>query len=955
MNGGPLGRASVPLATYRLQLHRDFPLARATALLPYLKALGITHVYCSPYLKARAGSRHGYDIVDHAARNPEITSPDEFRAFTEALAAHGMGHILDMVPNHMAIGHDNPWWQDVLENGRASPYSTVFDIDWHPAKEELHGKVLLPVLEDQYGVVLENGLLTLAFQESDGNLSVEYHEQRFPLDPRSYPLPLALALDTLEEAFGRAAPRVRAYRSLITAFGQLPPRHASEGSRRQSQAILKQRLAALCRSDPDIGAHVRDALERYQGHPGERASFDALHDLLEQQAYRLAFWQVAADEINYRRFFDVNALAALRMENPDVFAATHRLVLDDIAAGRLQGLRIDHPDGLYDPLAYYRMLRAALQDRGVDAQAFYLVVEKILASDERLRADWPVQGTTGYDFANAVNGLYVWAAGERAFTRVYERFIGHKRDFAELLYQSKKLIIRSTLTSELATLARWIDHISERDRRTRDFTLQELRAALVEIVACFPVYRTYIRPDGCREEDREVVLRALAAAKRRSLAVNLSIFDFLKDALLFTDIDPEDPRRPLMREFAMRFQQYTPPVMAKGLEDTSFYIDNRLLSLNEVGGDPRHYGTDREAFHARERVYREHHPHTLLAGSTHDSKRSEDVRARLNVLSEIPSEWRAHLTRWARLNRAHKPRVDGEGAPDRNDEYLLYQTLLGVWPLTPHEAPSEAFADRIEAFLIKALREAKRRSSWLNPDGGYEQATIRFVRALLGPRGQAFRSDFVPFAGRVARFGLYNSLSQCLIRCTAPGVPDIYQGNELWDFSLVDPDNRRPVDYERRARMLEDLTRDFSEDPARPHGAQAQTLLETLTDGRAKLYLIWRALNARRAYRDIVQEGDYVPLAARGARAEHLVAFMRQGPAGALITIAPRWFWRLTDGADVHPIAAVWQDTAIDAPAGTYRNLLTGELLTSRDRDGTAGLRVEAALQAFPVALLARA
>ncbi len=958
MKGGR-GRR-VPLSTYRLQLNGTFTFKDATALVPYLHELGITHCYASPYLKARAGSPHGYDIVDHGALNPEIGNEEDFTRFVAVLTQHDMGHIMDLVPNHMAVGGgDNAWWLDVLENGEASSYADYFDIDWNPLKDVLRGKVLCPVLEDHYGAVLEKGLLKLVFDAARGCFSVFYYDHHFPIDPMTYPQVLSAALPGLQARLSKDNWHLMEFESLISAFSRLPMKRETAPTRRaerqRDKEVLKQRLAGLGQACPEIVEAITETVARVNGEPSDASSFDALHALLEQQAYRLAYWQVADDEVNYRRFFDINALAGVRIEQPEVFSATHDFVLSLIRDDKLDGLRIDHPDGLYDPLQYYERLRA--QARGEDGEPLYIVVEKILANHEHLREEWPVQGTTGYEFTNLVNAVFVYADAERSLTRLYERFVGQSTSFEELLYDRKKLVMRMMLAGQLAVLAHLLDQISEKDRRTRDFTLHELRNSLAEIVAWFPVYRTYVRPGQVTAEDRRYIEWAVAQAQKRSFIIDRSIFDYLRRCLSLEGLDAQPPdSRQAIADFAMKFQQYTAPVVAKGMEDTAFYSYNRLISLNEVGGDPARFGVSITAFHHanQERVRR--WPHTLLSTSTHDTKRSEDVRARINVLSELATEWKLHVTRWSRINRGRKRKVDGQVAPSRNDEYLLYQTLVGAWPL--EELDDEAltrFADRIDAYMLKAMREAKVQTSWRNPNADYEAGVSAFIRALLANRAHnLFLGDFIPFQQRIARYGMLNSLSQTLLKLTVPGVPDFYQGNEVWDFSLVDPDNRRPVDYSCRRDLLAEIKRLFA-GPEDTWATAARALLDRQADGRTKLYVIWRLLGLRRDYPDLFRQGRYQALAVHGPHGEHLCAYARLDDAQAAIILAPRWYARL-EPAEALPLGDdVWGENAIDVsslPAGAYRNVLTGETVAAEKREDATVLLVRRVLGAFPVAVL---
>lgn len=951
---------SIPTATYRLQFNRDFTFADAEAVVPYLAELGISHCYSSPYLKARPGSAHGYDIVDHQAFNPEIGNVQAYRRLIETLHHHRLGQVLDIVPNHMAVGgDDNRWWLDVLENGPASPYADYFDIDWQPAASHLRGKVLLPLLGGHYGTVLGRGEIQLRFDAEHGEFSAWYFNHRCPLDPRSYPMILCQC--SAEARHGFLEEVIERCRSMPTRYAGDP---ALREHRREESAAVKRALSAWYRDDFAAAGCIREALDRLNGESGRDESFNRLHELLEEQGYRLAYWRVAADEINYRRFFDINDLAGLRMENPEVFDATHAFVFRLVADGAVDGLRIDHPDGLYDPRQYFQRLqqRAAEVLRrpppADDAQLpLYVVAEKILAGYEFLPNDWPVHGTTGYDFANQLNGLFVRPETERRMLAIFSRYEG-RRDFDDLLYERKKLIIRVQLSSELTVLTNLLNTISEQDRHTRDFTRSGLRDALTEIVACFPVYRTYINADGVSAEDRRYIEWAVAQAKKRSPAADVSIFDFVSDVLLLEEGNSQ--ARAL--HFVMKFQQYTAPVTAKALEDTVFYNYNPLLSLNEVGGDPRRFGVTVKAFHHLNQERQRHWPHAMIATSTHDSKRSEDVRARLNLLSEIPREWNTHVTRWFRLNRTKRHEWDGGIAPAPGDEYFLYQTLLGVWPLQPlTEDGLAVLRERLQNYSIKAMREAKTHTSWVNPNSDYEHGVRQFLDALLAPGdNNAFLADFLPFQQRVSKFALYSSLSQVLLKCTSPGVPDIYQGQELWDFSLVDPDNRRPVDYPRRAALLDVLKRDLAED--HPELApRARLLLEDIADGLPKLYVTWRCLNLRRRFGALFRHGEYLPLAVRGSRQDFICAQAWRHEGRLIIAAAPRWFGSLMrEGIDTPLGETAWGDTLIylppDAALSEFVNLFTGEVIRStacaETEACTEALQAAAVFGRFPVALL---
>ena len=930
----------IPRATYRLQLNGEFTFSDAAELAPYLAELGVSDLYASPYLKARPGSTHGYDVVDPTSLNPELGGEREYGRLVEALYEHGIGQLVDIVPNHMGVASDNAWWSDVLENGPASEYAPFFDIDWCPAdRDELCGKVLLPVLGDHYRAALERGEIRPSFEE--GTFSVDYYEHRCPIDPQTYPM----ILD------GIPLPEEDEYRSeierLVTAFGELPGRDATdEGNvdeRARKAAKLRAQLAGLCAKSSGVMDAVEERIRALNGEVGE--DFEPLHLLLEAQAYRLAYWRVGSDEINYRRFFAVNELAGVRVEDEQVFEATHRLVLRLVENGAVNGLRIDHPDGLRDPTGYLNRLNDAVVE--ASGGPVYTLVEKILAHRERLPEDWPVAGTTGYEFTNLLNGLFVDPAGKGEIDEAYESFIGSPIDFQSLLYQCKHKVMRTVLASELNALSRRLRRISEHGR-SHDFSVEMLRKALSEIVAHFPVYRTYIRTGLVSEADRRHLDLAVQEAKERSAGGDPRVFDFIRDVVLMHGTEESEAGA-----FTSKFQQYTGPVMAKGMEDCALYIYNRLISLNEVGGEPEIFGVSVPEFHRLNAERLELWPHSMLSTSTHDTKRSEDVRSRINVLSEIPTEWRERVERWSKLNVPFRREIDGSMAPSRNDEYFLYQTLLGAWPLGELDGDEqETFQRRIKAYVEKAMREAQVHTSWTDANEGYEEAVYGFVDALLSATNP-FLQEFLPFQRRVARIGALNSLSQSLIKLTAPGVPDVYQGNELWDFSLVDPDNRRPVDFELRKRLLADLK---ELDPS-----DVRTLLDdgAWQDGRAKLYLIWKTLEMRREKPEPFKDGGYVALQTSGERSENLVAFARLHGDEVTITVAPRLLEEMINAeGPLIPAPEAWGDTSILLPgelAGVaYRNVFTSERVLAEEHDGVASLSAGHLLRNFPMALLAK-
>ena len=960
--------AVIPRCTYRLQLNSELTFTAATALVPYLADLGVSHVYCSPYLRSRPGSQHGYDIIDHAALNPEIGNRDDFDAFVAALERHGMGQILDMVPNHMGVmGRDNAWWMDLLENGPASAFADYFDVDWRPIDPEFAHRIVVPVLGDHYGAVLERGELKLEFDPAAGCFAVFYYDHRFPVDPREYPRILERAVRSLGP-IDLPAEALAGLQSLIGSLAHLPARDATHAEalaeRSRDKEVHKRRLARMTANYPPLGEAIERAVRQFNSPNGEPAPYQALHELLDAQAYRLAYWRVAGDDINYRRFFDINDLAALRMESDAAFEATHRFVLELAAAGKVDGLRIDHPDGLFEPARYFRRL----QERYVQlafasgpgpppeptTRPLYVVVEKIVAPHEHVPETWAVHGTTGYRFANLVNGLFVDTAARARVERVWKAFVGDEAmPFDAACYRGKRIVLTSALAGDLAVLTRRLLRLARSDRRTRDYTINTLQRALAEVIGCFPVYRTYI-DGGMSKQDRRYIQWAIGRARVHSRGADASVFDFLRSVLL---LEPA-PRASAQfqdecRSIGMRLQQLTAPVAAKGIEDTAFYNFNRLVSLNDVGGDPDQFGVTVSAFHAASVRRAAKWPHTLLATSTHDNKRSEDVRARIDVISEMPAAWRLRVRRWSRLNRRSKRTVDGHTAPSHNDEYLLYQTLIGTFPSAPPDADALAeYRTRIEAYMLKAAREAKTSTSWLNLNERYEAALTQFVRDLLGrSTGNLFLDDLASQARAFAWYGALNSLSMTLLKLTSPGVPDIFQGNEILDYSLVDPDNRRPVDYGARRQMLAALR---SVDGADPDASAqiARDLTANPYDGRAKLWLIARLLALRKREPMLFEQGSYVPVKAAGPHERHVLAYLRRRQDKGILVVGGRLYASLGLEFGVPPLGATWQDTAIDASMLPEHTLLTDALTGATMRASGSKLELARAFEHFPGAVL---
>jgi (1->4)-alpha-D-glucan 1-alpha-D-glucosylmutase len=958
-----------PSATYRLQFNKSFTFEHAAGLVEYLDELGISDIYASPFLMARPGSVHGYDVTDHARFNPEIGDEASFVRLAQALEQRRMGLIADVVPNHMCISHSsNGWWWDVLENGSSSPFAHYFDIDWRPPKEQLVNKVLLPVLGDQFGRALENQEIQIVFNE--GQFQAAVYGAPLPLAPATWTMILEPAAAKLREKLGASHEHVGELESIITALGHLAgPTETDEArirERQREREIVKRRLAGLLEASPEAGEAIQMSLADINGRRGEPGSFDRLERLLESEAYRLSFWRVAMDEINYRRFFDINDLAAIRVEDPEVFSAVHALIFDLVRRGYIRGLRVDHPDGLFEPEKYFRFLQDACnawrtasnghsKPNGAN-RMFYVVAEKILTGHEPLRTEWAIQGTTGYGFLNLVNGLFVDHTKEKAFHLLYRRFTGWSLAFDDLVCGSKRLILQVAMSSELNVLARKLDRISEQHRWSRDFTLESLRDALREVLAAFPVYRTYVRGDQIEvdPQDRRQVTAAIREAKRRNPAISESVFDFIQSVLLLERPSGVDDAQQAERQmFVMRFQQLSSPVMAKGVEDTAFYRYYPLASVNEVGGDPSRFGVSTNEFHRRNLIRRELWRNSMSASSTHDTKRGEDVRARINVLSEIPRDWYGAIRHWRALNRAAKTMVGDRPVPDANEEYLLYQTLVGTWPLLPMNAEEhEAYVRRIDGYMQKALHEAKVHTSWINPNAGYEQAVAKFVERVLEPTPEnTFLQEFRQFQAPIARAGMWNSVAQVLLKIASPGVPDFYQGNEIWAFDLVDPDNRRAVNYEVRRQMLASLRTQA----ARNRPALVDRLRENLCDGAIKMFIVSEALRFRREHAELFSQGSYTGLAAEGNRARHVVAFARARENQMTVAVTGRFFLKLCNSHG-KPIGDVWGNTTIALPkkAGheRFRDIFTGQTIAARQSEGRMVLPLNEVFSQCPAALL---
>jgi (1->4)-alpha-D-glucan 1-alpha-D-glucosylmutase len=904
---------TAPTSTYRLQLGGEITFDRVAALAPYLDRLGVGAVYASPVLRARAGSTHNYDVTDPTRLDERFGGREAFEAMARALKRRGLGLVLDVVPNHMAMGSENGWWMDVLAHGRASRYARFFDIDWRGTGVE--GKVLVPILGRPYGQALEAGEIRLVLEE--GGLRVAYFDHRLPVDPAHY----ARVLDGVDGDPVRA---------VVERSRAIPPRTRTDGRsvarRARAADALAGELWAAYAGERAVRTAVDRAVRAWSGRSGTPSSFDRLDALINDQAYLLSYWRSALFEIDYRRFFDIPELVSLRQDDPEVFEATHALLLRLVARGEVDGLRVDHVDGLLDPAEYVARLRGRIGER-------YLVVEKILGRDEPMPR-WPVDGTTGYDFLRDAVEVLVDASGVRRLDEAFGERTGDDSSFERAVVDAKLEVMRGLFSSETSALTRRLQELAREDRHARDLPAEPLREAIELVTAELDVYRTYVRGGEIVRADRDRIERALdrafeAAGTHASVALA-----FLRRVLLLEGVRSLPVERvQAWVAFVMRWQQLSGPVMAKGLEDTALYRRVALVALNDVGAHPVVDPADVGAFHARNRVRARTWPRAMLTTATHDTKRGEDTRARLAVLSEIADEWVDAFDRWSAWNRRHASTIDGVRAPDVAEEWLLYQTIVGVWPADGEAA--EDLADRIAPYMTKAMREAKRTTGWLEPNEAHEAAVERFVRATLGPRTR-FRRDVAAFAGRIAWHGALNSLAQLVLKLTSPGVPDVYQGTELWDLSLVDPDNRRPVDFDARDAMLSDAL-----------DAGPGDLLASWRDGRVKLSVLKRLLGFRRDHPRLFLEGDYTPVAIEGPRADRVIAFERRLRGDRALVVVPR----LTVGIAGEGRAPTFGPTALVLPRGARgrrREIVSGLEIDLTDRPQLGDV-----LSSFPVAVLA--
>lgn len=943
----------LPSATYRVQLNKDFQFSHVASILDYLQLLGISDLYLSPVLASRKGSGHGYDVTDPSRINPDLGSEEEFIALLAELKERGMGLLLDTVPNHMAASAENPWWMDVLENGAQSSYAAFFDIEWHPPSRNLDGRILLPVLGRPFGEALESGEIKLIFR--DGKFFFQYFEALFPLAPKSYHAIVGHRVNHLKQLLGERSTPYQEYSGILASFFELvrADRRSSESAseRRLHYDGARDRLLSLTNTNPKISAFLEENILEINGKQGDVASFGFLQRLLAEQNYKLSFWQNLNESINYRRFFTIADLVGVRVEDPIVFEATHGTTLRLIAKDPLAGLRIDHIDGLRDPFAYLNRLQERITaGSGEPGASSYLVVEKILERSEDLPQDWPVSGTTGYDYLNAANGLFVEPAGAQRIEQIYFEFLGRQQTFEDVVYQKKKLVMNTLLGVEMLTLGRRLAELAAPDRYARELNRTQLIDALIEVTACLSIYRTYIRNMDVPAEAIERIEDAVSKARKRAPHLAIS-FDFVREVLLLLNL-PHVPaeQREARLTFVMRWQQFTGPIVAKGMEDTALYVYNPLLSLNEVGGDPTpSNATSADEFFrfAESRLRR--WPGTLNATTTHDTKRSEDVRARISVLSEIPDRWAANLTEWANQNAPLKRVINGQTVPDRNEEYFLYQTLMGMWPLD--QSGCQNLIERLKEHLTKATREAMVHTRWTRPNQAHEEALQSFAVAILSPSNATFLEGFRAFQKKVAYAGMINGLSQTLLKIASPGVADFYQGSELWDLRLVDPDNRGPVDFVQRRTMLNELQE--IESSKEPEIDSLTNLVNTWHDGRIKLYLIWKALRFRRQNQSLFDEGEFLRLQTAGAFAKNVIAFLRKRDTKCALIAIPRWILQLP--RDESSGKVDWRDTTItlpDAAPVRWNNIFAKRRLESEARDNKRSLPAADVFAKFPVALL---
>ncbi len=919
----------VPLATYRIQFHSGFTFEAAQGIVAYLKDLGISHIYASPILKAKKGSLHGYDVVSPLQINPELGGEEKFHLLIEKVKSNHMGWVQDIVPNHMAFDSENKLLMDVFEKGEASQFFDYFDINWDHPYANLNGKALTPFLGDFYGNCLKNGEIRLVIEEN--GFFIKYYELELPLFLSSYSKILKDCLDLLNVLDDPSADAETAnqFNSMITLFTDL---NKSDG-----QAVIRAKadLWRMFTKDKTVEKIVVSYLEQINN--GKTDSMERLHDLISEQLFRLSFWKVGNDELNYRRFFTVNSLICLRVEESGIFDYFHQKTLELVDRGKIDGIRLDHIDGLYSPVIYMHRLREKTQD-------LYVVAEKILCENEQAPVNWPIQGTTGYDFLNYVNGVFIDTSAKRAMEKIYAFFSGVRLNFEALVVEKKRLLMGKHMAGDIDNLAHLLKNILSGNMYGSDFTMYGLRRALVEVMAHFPVYRTYVSELGISESDRFFIKIAFNKARRTGQDLLYELDAIENILLLETDLNISDDQKELRRHFTMRFQQFTGALMAKGAEDTADYTYNRLVSINEVGGFPDRFGLSLQDFHEFNIRRLKDWPSSMSTTATHDTKRGEDIRARINVLSEMPEEWKSVVKLWHKQNRRHKSQIGREVAPSKNDEYLIYQTMIGAFPFEVDDV--ESFKQRMKEYVIKAVREAKVHTAWLKPDLLYEEACNHFIDRIIDTSSEnQFLNDFISFQKKVAYFGIFNSLSQKLLKLTAPGVPDIYQGNELWDLNLVDPDNRRLVDFEKRKHFLNEIRGQEVE-----LSSLIRKLLDHKEDGRVKMFTLYRLLKIRNEFKQLFQNGTYVPLEVRGALQNNIIAYARKHDQACCLIIAPRFLSKMMK-VDELPIGeSAWKDTAVVLPehySMKWENIFNGEILAQ-----SKTIKVGNILKSFPVGLL---
>ncbi|MFO7447485.1 MAG: malto-oligosyltrehalose synthase [Ignavibacteriaceae bacterium] len=923
----------IPCSTYRIQFTSQFTFADAEKIISYLANLGITDIYASPIFKARKGSTHGYDIVDPNQLNPELGGEEDFEKLRKVCNDNNIKWLQDIVPNHMAYNYENQMLVDVLENGHNSRYFNFFDIEWNHPHASSYQRVLAPFLGKFYQEALEAGEIKLKYDEN--GFSINYYENHLPLKMESYADVLSYRLDKLRNKLGMNNPDFIKYQGIIHVLKFLST--APEIDERYYQIkFAKGIIWELYNSNYDIKDFLDEAIKIFNSEREFTGNFDLLDKLLGQQYFRLCYWKVATEEINYRRFFNINELISLRMENEDTFNRTHSLILRSVKDGKFNGLRIDHVDGLYDPQGYLERLR----ERAKDA---YIVVEKILELEEEFPEGWPVQGTTGYEFMNYLNGLFCYTQNAKKFTGIYSKFTGFDIPFDQLFHEKKRLIIEARMAGEVERLAFLIESVSSKDRYGVDITMYGIKRALVEVLTYFPIYRTYVREGGFSERDKKYISGVIKTAIDHHPRL-INEFNYIGKLLLqeFGNRFSDKQKKQLL-DFIMKFQQLTGPLMAKGFEDTTLYIYNRFLSLNEVGGKPVKFGIKKEEFFEFVKKRLPELAHSLNSTSTHDTKRGEDVRARLNVISEIPDEWELKIKHWNKINRRFKTSINGKNFPDKNDEYFLYQTMAGSYPAYPEE--HDTFLTRLKEYVIKAVREAKVYTAWLKPDMDYENAFTSFVDRIMNrEESKEFLDDFFEFQQKTAYYGVFNSLSQTLIKLTAPGVPDLYQGTEMWDFSMVDPDNRRPVDYYLREKILKEI-----DDHQNNLPGYLDEIINSYHDARIKVFLVQKTLHFRKNKIEIFNDGDFIPLTVSGLHQHNIIAFARKINGNVTVTVVPRFLTELIK-KDEKPFGnEVWKDTSVEFPFDVkiWQNVLTGEKI-----EGGNKIKAGNVLKLFPVALL---